>query len=190
MIVRCSVFRCYGCGDHPGRGDCGCATLADEVGIAEPEKAHRNTLSLDAQRIEYMAYIWGGVYRMESTWWRRFHTAVNVTAAVLAAIAGSAGLASLVSHTVAGVLALGAAAMSSVAASVGASKRSTAAQSAAIANMELKEAARRFYFTVAPYLPFDEVRKRFDNLCARTATESSHPCRALIYPRIGGSIGG
>ncbi|QVI19099.1 hypothetical protein KHQ06_21810 [Nocardia tengchongensis] len=163
--------------------------MTDEVGIAEPEKAHRNALSLDAQRIEYMAYIWGGVYRMESTWWRRFHTVVNATAAVLAAIAGSAGLASLVSHTVAGVLALGAAAMSSVAASVGASTRSIAAQSAAIANMELKEAARRFYFTAARI--FRSMRSaRSLTTSARTATESSQRCRALIYPRTGGSIGG
>ncbi|MGW2661387.1 hypothetical protein ACWCW7_10525 [Nocardia tengchongensis] len=169
--------------------------MADEVGIAEPEKGHRNALSLDAQRIEYMAYIWGGVYRMESTWWRRFHTAVNASAAVLAAIAGSAGLASLVSHTVAGVLALGAAAMSSVAASVGASTRSTAAQAAAIANMELKEAARRFYFTVAPYLPFDEVRKEFDDLCAHrnrvvASVPSTHlPAYRRKYRRLKAPLG-
>jgi hypothetical protein len=104
--------------------------------------------------------------RRQAAWWRRWNTVLTVTAAVLAALAGATGLATPAYRVLAGLAALGAAALSATASGLGASIRSNEYFSAAATNLKLAGHARVFRTTVAPYVPLDDAVRGFEALCS------------------------
>lgn len=129
------------------------------------DQQRRSAICEEAQYIERAAWGWSVIYRRESTWWRRINLSLTMTAAALAATSAATGLTAVAGRPVTALLALGAAIIAALAGTLGASARADTARAAAHSETYVRDAARKFHRTIAPFAPMNEVIEKFNELC-------------------------
>lgn len=125
-------------------------------------------MAQEAARIERWARVWDITYRKRAHRWALWNSALVVVAALLAAGAGATGLGKVWASSLGpGLLALGAAAVSGVTSALGASRRATDYNVAAVSNSSLADAALIFRTTVVDDRAIADVSQEFEALCKR-----------------------
>ena len=108
-----------------------------------PAEARRSAISAELQRLEESAQFSAQAQFEQAKFWRGVHLLFGVPAAVLAAIAGATGLASVTNRVSAAYLALAAAAFGALATTLNTGQRTSQAQNSANAYLEVQTQARQ-----------------------------------------------
>lgn len=142
----------------------------------------RQAIIEEARRMERWANVYTESYRRDAISWRRINTWLVVTSALLAAVAAGTGLSSLTSKTVAGLIALAAAATSGVATALGASNRASQNQITSAADSALSDDTRKFIATDAPFISVPDVVAQWETLCKkRDSIVANAPISRLLW---------
>lgn len=103
----------------------------------------------------------------QAKFWRGVNILLGVPAAVLAAIAGATGLASVSNRVSAAYLALAAAGLGALVTALNTDRRTTQAHSAANAYLEVQTGARQLREVDLDVIDYEEARTRLQELTAR-----------------------
>lgn len=121
----------------------------------EAERVHESAMSSAQTQFEYAKS------------WRRVDRWLGGLSALLAAVAGATGLSEVASARGAGLIALVAAGIGAVAATIGAPKTKDRAHSSANAFLAVQQDARIFINVDLPQLEAEEAREQLETLVAR-----------------------
>lgn len=134
-----------------------------QVGNASSEEALRRELAL----IERQGHNIGTVQFVQARIWHTTNLLLGLPTAGIAAAAGGLALAETGSSAVAGTLALASAILGSFQTVLGASKRQATAERCGNLYLEVRNAARRLLHIDLRTLPYEEARKRLEQITLR-----------------------
>lgn len=142
--------------------------LADRVGVADHMVGdRRKEIVAEARRVEESARTASETQFEYAKSWRRIDRALAGLAAVLAAVAGVGGLADLLGSRAAGTVAIAAAGIAAVSASLNAPQTKEKAAGSANAYRNLQQDARIFWRTDSSTMGDEECRDQLASLVAR-----------------------
>jgi hypothetical protein len=129
---------------------------------------YREAIRKEAERIHESALYASETQYEYAKRWRRVDRIIGAAAAATAAVAGVGGLSNVLSARGAGLIAIVAAGMGAVAASLGAPQTKERAAVAATAYRALQQDARIFLRIDLPKLDDEEARERLSELVSRS----------------------
>jgi hypothetical protein len=129
---------------------------------------YRQEIRKEAERIHESALYAAETQYEYAKRWRRVDRLIGAAAAAIAAVAGVGGISNVLSARGAGLIAVVAAAMGAIAASLGAPQTKERAAVAATAYRALQQDARIFVSIDLPKLDDDEARANLSELVSRS----------------------
>lgn len=138
-----------------------------EIEPPTKDDPRRSAVLHEARFLEEKGLAGYTAHRKEADYWRRVNYTLVSLAAILAAVAGGTGLASVLDRRLAGVIALLAAAASAAAAGIGAPNRVAQHQTAATDFIRLAYSLKEFRANSGRYGALEEMLAEFARLTKR-----------------------
>jgi hypothetical protein len=159
--------------------------------VTTGDDARRAAIGTELKRVEESAMYSAQGQFEQAKMWRTANLALGVPAAVLAALAGVTSLADLAGGLVAGLLALGSAALGGLLTVVNPSQRMSTAATAANVYLEIQTAARQQREIDLPYQAIEESRASLAALSAQRdeQNKAAEPVAARSYRKAQRNIG-